>query len=176
MMPISGSHPAVDPRTAKGCGIAVLRSHRRNENQKMSSSSQIDALTLAETLRHALGSFIRDIRSGAQTPTTSQSETLSLLDREGPLSVAQLADRRNVRHQSMRLVVGQLVTESLVGKMPNPADRRSELLFLTEQGRARLSRARQARTAQIAERIEERLSEEDRQTLDAAIRIIERLC
>jgi DNA-binding MarR family transcriptional regulator len=135
-----------------------------------------DAHVLAETLRHTLGSFIRGIRSGAQTPTTSQSETLSLLDREGPLSVAQLADLRNVRHQSMRLVVGQLETEKLIGKMPNPADRRSELLFLTEEGRASLSRARQARTAQIAQRIEERLSEEDRQTLDAAIRIIERLC
>ena len=76
----------------------------------------------------------------------------------------------------MRLVVGQLVTESLISKMPNPADRRSELLFLTEEGRALLSRARQARTAQIAQRIEERLSEEDRRALDAAIRIIKRLC
>lgn len=97
------------------------------------------------------------------------------MDREGPLSVAQLADRRNVRHQSMRLVIGQLETGSLIGKMPNPADRRSELLFLTEDGRASLSRARQARTAQIAEQIEKRLSNEDRQTLEEAIRIIERL-
>jgi DNA-binding MarR family transcriptional regulator len=144
--------------------------------KKSSSGRPIDALALAETLRDALGRFIRNVKAGAQTPTTSQSETLSLLDREGPLTVAQLADRRNVRHQSMRLVVGQLEIESLVGKMPNPADRRSELLFLTEEGRARLSRARQARTAQIAERIEERLSEEDRRALDAAIRIIERLC
>lgn len=144
--------------------------------KKSNVDGPIDAHVLAETLRHTLGSFIRGIRSGTQTPTTSQSETLSLLDREGPLSVAQLADLRNVRHQSMRLVVGQLVTESLIGKMPNPADRRSELLFLTEEGRALLSRARQARTAQIAERIVERLSEEDRRALDAAIRIIERLC
>ncbi|PZP56849.1 MarR family transcriptional regulator [Agrobacterium sp. MS2] len=142
----------------------------------MSACNPIDAHALAEALRVALSRFIRGVKTGAQTPTTSQSETLSLLDREGPLSVAQLADRRNVRHQSMRLVVGQLETEKLIGKTPNPADRRSELLFLTEEGHASLSRARQARTAQIAERIEERLSEEDRQTLDAAIRIIERLC
>ena len=144
--------------------------------KKSSSGSPIDAQALAETLRAELGRFVRNVKAGAQTPTTSQSETLSLLDREGPLSVAQLANRRNVRHQSMRLVVGQLETENLIGKMPNPTDRRSELLFLTDDGRARLSRARQARTTQIAERIEERLSEEDRRTLEAAIRIIERLC
>jgi DNA-binding MarR family transcriptional regulator len=144
--------------------------------KKLTSGSPKDALGLAETLRVALGSFIRSVKIGAQTPTTSQSETLSLLDREGPLSVAQLADRRNVRHQSMRLVASQLETESLIGKMPNPGDRRSELLFLTDDGRARLFLAHQARTAQIAERIEERLSEEDRRTLEAAIRIIERLC
>ncbi|MNE30125.1 MarR family protein [compost metagenome] len=142
----------------------------------MSACNPIDAHALAEALRVALSRFIRGVKTGAQTPTTSQSETLSLLDREGPLSVAQLADRRNVRHQSMRLVVGQLETEKLIGKMPNPADRRSELLFLTEEGRTSLCRARQARTAKIAERIEERLSEEDRRALDAAIRIIERLC
>lgn len=146
------------------------------EIMKLSACNPIDAQALAETLRVALSAFIRGVKTEVETPTTSQSETLSLLDREGPLSVAQLADRRNVRHQSMRLVVGQLETEKLIGKMPNPSDRRSELLFLTEEGRASLSRARQARTAQIAERIEERLSEEDRQTLDAAIRIIERLC
>lgn len=146
------------------------------EIMKLSACNPIDAQALAEALRVALSAFIRGVKTEAETPTTSQSETLSLLDREGPLSVAQLADRRNVRHQSMRLVVGQLETEKLIGKMPNPSDRRSELLFLTEEGRALLSRARQARTAQIAERIEERLSEEDRQTLDAAIRIIERLC
>ena len=140
----------------------------------MSACNPIDAHALAEALRVALSRFIRGVKTGAQTPTTS--ETLSLLDREGPLSVAQLADRRNVRHQSMRLVVGQLETEKLIGKMPNPADRRSELLFLTEEGRTSLCRARQARTAKIAERIEERLSEEDRRALDAAIRIIERLC
>ena len=144
--------------------------------KKSSSGDLIDALVLAETLRVALGRFVRGVKTEAKTPTTSQLETLSLLDREGPLSVSQLADRRNVRHQSMRLVAGQLESESLIGKMPNPTDRRSELLFITEDGRARLSRARQARAAQIAERIEERLSEEDKRTLEAAIRIIEGLC
>ncbi len=134
------------------------------------------ALALAEDLRATLGRFVRGVKTQANTPTTSQSETLSLLDRAGPLSVAELADRRKVRHQSMRLVAGQLESDGLISKMPNPADGRSQLLTITESGQAELFRAREARTAQIAGLIEERLSDEERQTLQAAIRIIERLC
>lgn len=139
------------------------------------SGKQGDALALAEDLRVALGRFVSGVKAQANTPTTSQSETLSFLDREGPLSVAELADRRNVKHQSMRLVAGQLEARGLVSKTPHPADGRSQLLAITESGRAELSRARQARTSRIAQLIEERLSVADRRTLEAAIRLIERL-
>ncbi|KQY13127.1 MarR family transcriptional regulator [Rhizobium sp. Root482] len=139
------------------------------------SSGQEDALALAENLRDTIGKFVRGIRSQADTPTTSQSETLSLLDRNGPLSVAQLAGLRHVRHQSMRLVVAQLEMEGLADKLPNPADGRSQLLSLTEKGREALSRSREARTSKIADLIEEKLSDRDRQILRAAIVVIERL-
>ncbi|KQV30218.1 hypothetical protein ASC97_22125 [Rhizobium sp. Root1203] len=144
--------------------------------EEASSGKHTDAVVLAENLRVTLGKFVRGVKTQANTPTTSQSETLSLLDREGPLSVAELAERRNVRHQSMRLVAGQLESDGLVSKMPNPADGRSRLLSITENGRGQLSRAREARTSQIANLIEERLSEKDRRTLEAAIRVIKRLC
>jgi Transcriptional regulators len=145
-------------------------------NEEAGSENHPYALALAENLRVTLGRFVRGVKTQVNTPTTSQSETLSLLDREGPLSVAELADRRNVRHQSMRLVAGQLESDGLISRMPNPADGRSQLLFITEHGRAELSRAREARTSRIANLIEERLSEKDRRTLEAAIRVIERLC
>ncbi|NML73090.1 MarR family transcriptional regulator [Rhizobium sp. S-51] len=145
-------------------------------SEEVSVEEQVRALALAEDLRATLGRFVRGVRTQANTPTTSQSETLSLLDRSGPLTVAELAERRNVRHQSMRLVAGQLEAEGLISKMANPADGRSQLLSITDHGRAELSRGRDARTSQIASLIEERLSEEDRRTLGAAIRIIERLC
>lgn len=139
------------------------------------SKREANALMLAEGLRAALGKFVRSIRTEANTPTTSQSETLSLLDRSGPLSVAELARKRNVRHQSMRLVAGQLELDGLICKLPNPADGRSQLLSITEKGRGELFRSRDARTAKIAALIEERLSDEDRQALEAAILVIERL-
>ena len=141
-----------------------------------SSEKPTNALALAEDLRVTLGKFVRGIKTAAKTPTTSQSETLSLLDRSGPLNVAELANLRNVRHQSMRLVAGQLELAGLIGKLPNPADGRSQLLSITEKGRDELSRSREARTSEIAALIETRLSDEDRQTLEAAILVIQRLC
>ncbi|MFC3164664.1 MarR family winged helix-turn-helix transcriptional regulator [Ciceribacter thiooxidans] len=135
----------------------------------------MDALELAEDLRATLGRFVRLVKNEANTPTTSQSETLSLLDRSGPLTVAELANLRNVRHQSMRLVTAQLELDGLVGKLPNPADGRSRLLSITQKGREELSCSRKARTLKIAALIEERLSNQDRQTLQAAILVIERL-
>ncbi|HLP70044.1 MAG TPA: MarR family transcriptional regulator [Rhizobium sp.] len=144
-------------------------------SDRASSENRMDALELAEDLRAALGRFVRLVKNEANTPTTSQSETLSLLDRSGPLTVAELANLRNVRHQSMRLVTAQLELDGLVGKLPNPADGRSRLLSITQKGREELSRSRKARTLKIAALIEERLSNQDRQTLQAAILIIERL-
>lgn len=138
--------------------------------------NDVNALVLAENLRVAVGKFVRSVKTQANTPTTSQSETLSLLDRAGPLSVAELADRRNVKHQSMRLVAVQLEAEGLISKMPNPADGRSQLLSITDKGEKVLSRASEARASQIASLINDRLSAEDRQTLSAAVGIIERLC
>ena len=144
-------------------------------NEEPSAGKDIDSRVLAENLRVVVGKFVRGIKTQANT-TTSQSETLSLLDRAGPLSVAELADRRNVKHQSMRLVAGQLEAEGLISKMPHPADGRSQLLSINQQGEEVLSRAREARTSQIAKLINERLSAKDRQTLAAAIGIVERLC
>lgn len=144
-------------------------------NEKVSSDRDVDFLVLAESLRVAVGNFVRGIKTEATTPTTSQSEALSLLDRIGPLSVAELAVRRNVKHQSMRNIAAQLEAEGLISKRPNPEDGRSQLLSITRKGAKVLSRARDARTSQIAYLIKERLSGEDRQTLAAAVGIIERL-
>lgn len=134
------------------------------------------ARVLAERLRVTLGQFVRRVKAQAGTPTTSQSETLLLLEQGGPLSVAELAARRQVRHQSMRLVTGQLEAEGLVETVPHPADRRSRLLSITGKGRESLALGREARSDEIAALIEARLKDEERRVLEEAIRIIERLC
>lgn len=138
-------------------------------------SAHADTLALAERLRQTIGSFVRAIRLQAETPTTSQSETLALLEKNGPLSVAELAGFRKVKHQSMRLVVSQLEGNGLVGRLPNPADGRSQLLSITAKGQDQLSQSREIRTSKIASLIDSKLSDQEKQTLQAAIGIIERL-
>jgi len=75
----------------------------------------------------------------------------------------------------MRLVAASLEENGLVEKLPNPADGRSQLISITAEGQAELSRSREARTRKIAALIEERLSDQERQALRAAIRILDRL-
>lgn len=134
-----------------------------------------EALLLAEDLRWVTGKFVRSVRLQAGTPTTSQSETLGLLERQGPMSVADLAAHRKVKHQSMRLVVAQLEATDLVARRPDPADGRSGLVSLTTHGRQALEQSREARTMHIAALIEQRLSDDERRVLEAAIAVIERL-
>lgn len=183
MSPVSnGQDLSLLPKlfTYRSCQAITIhgtaRWQTRMGSNEIRSYQHDDAVELAENLRVTLGRFVRGIKAQAGTPTTSQSETLSILDRAGPLTVSQLADRRNVKHQSMRLVAGHLESDGLISKMPSPADGRSQLLSITESGRAFLSRAREARTSEIAKLIADRLSKQDKRTLEAAIKVIERLC
>jgi DNA-binding MarR family transcriptional regulator len=139
------------------------------------STVTTDMLEMAERLRRVIGGFVRVVRAHADTPSSAQSETLGLLEREGPMSIAALAERRNVRHQSMRLVVAQLETDGLVGLKHDPADRRSKLVAITRKGGAAVVRGRQARAAWIARALQDNFTQQERQTLNSAVDALERL-
>jgi DNA-binding MarR family transcriptional regulator len=50
-------------------------------------------------------------------------------------TVSDLATRSHVRKQTMAQTVEQLERSGYVERRPNPADRRSQLVFLTDRGR-----------------------------------------
>lgn len=129
---------------------------------------------LAEDLRRVIGNLVREVRSGAQTPSSAQSETLGLLDRHGPISISAMAERRHVKHQSMRLVVAQLEQQQLVTRAPDPSDARKQLIDLTLQGRAALEHNRHQRSDWLACRLKATTAAQ-MQTLEAAVRILEQL-
>ena len=132
-------------------------------------------LTLAERVRQSVGDFVRATRSLAETPRTARSETLGLLDREGAMSTAALAERRNVKHQSMRLVVVQLQEDGLVEKTANASDRRAQVVMLTPQGRATLRADRRARAEWIAQTLRDHATAEERRTLEAALAVLDKI-
>ena len=130
---------------------------------------------LAENLREAIGRFVRVIRRDASTPSDARMEALAILDNDGTMSVAALAARRMVKHQSMRLLVGQLADDGLVVLEADPGDRRSRIIHVTEAGRQLLSRSRRSRASSIAWRLQERLSPHERNVIREAIALLKRL-
>ena len=138
-------------------------------------SSPDDFVALAERLRQAIGDFVRGVRAQSDTPTTARTETLDLLDRAGALTTAELAARRRVKHQSMRLVIEQLERDGLVEKTVDPQDRRGQLIVLRPQGRTAIEQDRQARALWIAAALRDLIGSEDRRDLERAIALLERL-
>ncbi|MEU8665094.1 MarR family winged helix-turn-helix transcriptional regulator [Actinoplanes philippinensis] len=140
----------------------------------MTSTTEADE-ELAERLRQAIGRFVRATRAHADTLPPTRSEVLGVLRREGPCTIARLAGRRGVRHQSMSRTVGELELLGLVGREPSPDDGRAVVITLTEAGVAALEADRLARRRVMAEAIATRLSAAEREVLDAVPMLLDRL-
>jgi len=136
--------------------------------------TRVDSGPLASELRVVLGHLIRRLRSEHRF-SLSQGSVLGRLDREGPQSTSKLASAERVRPQSMGQTVGELESQGLLARRPDPADGRSALLELTEAGRAELREDRARREGWLAGAIEESFSEEEREVLDEATRLLARL-
>ncbi len=91
------------------------------------------------------------------------------------MSTAALAERRNVKHQSMRLVVAQLKAEGLIDLTADPRDRRSQVVTLTPRGRAALINDHRTRAEWIAAVLRSQATAQERQTLDAAAAVLNRI-
>jgi DNA-binding MarR family transcriptional regulator len=136
--------------------------------------TRVDSGPLASELRVVLGHLIRRLRTEHRF-SLSQGSVLGRLDREGPQSTSKLASAERVRPQSMGQTVAELESQGLVARRPDPADGRSALLELTEAGRAELREDRGRREGWLAEALEENFSDEERETLDEAARLLARL-
>ena len=130
---------------------------------------------VAEALRSIIGNLVRKVRGDAQTPSSAQSETLGFIDRNGPASISDMAAYRNVKHQSMRLVIDQMALQGLVDRAPDPADGRKQLITLTGAGRTALEQQRNQRSQWLAEQLKQKTTAAELDTLRAAVQILERL-
>jgi DNA-binding MarR family transcriptional regulator len=133
-----------------------------------------DPALVASELRAVLGGLVRRLRAEHRFPL-SHGAVLGRLDREGPLSVSDLAQAERVRPQSMAQTVGDLEAEGLVVRRPDPNDRRRAPLELTEQGRVVLEADRRRREGWLASSIAERLSPEEQVVLRDAVELLRRL-
>jgi len=84
------------------------------------------------------------------------------------ISVSELAQLARVRKQTMAQAVDQLERMGYVERRPNPGDRRSRLVFLTERGEA-VRPVTHAAAARVEERWAELTSPEELEALRASL-------
>jgi len=116
---------------------------------------------LAEEVRAAIGDFVRRVRVNDRLPP-GQAAVLGHLDRTGPLSIADLARREQVKHQSMTRTVNLLHARGDVTLDPDEQDRRRVVVKISAEGSRTLNDERDHRVSAIARALREQLDEEER--------------
>jgi DNA-binding MarR family transcriptional regulator len=138
----------------------------------MRTSTQAD---LAVRLRLAVARTARRLRQEAgEGLSPSQAAALATIDRHGPLTPSELADRERIRRPTATRLIAALEEAGLVARTRDPEDGRSFLVALSPGGRELLARVRTRKDAYLSRRLRE-LSPEDRATLDRAAAILERV-
>src|ERR1700733_7369485 len=134
----------------------------------------VDTTLLASELRVVLGGLIRRLRAERRF-SLSQASVLGRLDREGTMSIGDLAGAERVRPQSMTQTIADLEADGLIERRPDPSDGRRILVELTEQGLQTLQADRRQRDGWLAHAIAEQMSPREQRQLADALPLLERL-
>lgn len=126
-------------------------------------------------LRLGILRVARRIRQDVPTKLTpSQQSIVVMLDRFGPMSLGELAEREAVRPPSVTRTVQALERSRMITRSgPGPGSRRVEVA-LTELGRAAAMEIHARRDAWLSERMGH-LTAQELAALQAAIPVLERL-
>ncbi|MER6633198.1 MarR family transcriptional regulator [Streptomyces sp. NPDC000987] len=129
---------------------------------------------LADALRTTVGALVRATRSSdrlASIPAT----VLDLLDRQGPMTTADLAASRGVRHQTMAATVKELTEAGFLAVGPDPADARKRILTLTQEGTNAIEADRSDRVSLLARTIADGLTDDEQRLLAHALPVLDRI-
>ncbi len=130
---------------------------------------------LASRLRLDISRMARRLRQEAGAELTpSQTAALATIEKHGPLTPSELATRERVQRPTATRVLGFLDDAGLVTRAADPTDRRCSLVTISPAGRDLLQIARTRKDAYLAQRLEA-LPSEDREALDRAAAILERM-
>lgn len=102
----------------------------------------------------------------------AQLSIMMILDSEGPMRISQIAAMESIRMPTASNAVNQLETMGLVHRVRDVSDRRGVRVQLTDKGREELHNQEGTRSIQLASMLEN-LSEEELQTVDAFIPVID---
>jgi DNA-binding MarR family transcriptional regulator len=140
-----------------------------------STDSRIRTTELASQLRFAVMRLSRRLRQHApEDITPSQLSALSVIVRDGRLTLSQLAEAERVQPPTITRVVDLLEQKGLAARVPSEQDRRVAFVEVTAAGRALVETIRRSRDAYLARRLRT-FSAEERALLEQAAGLLERL-
>lgn len=138
----------------------------------MRTSSQTD---LASRLRLVIARTARRLRQEAgEDLSPSLTSALATVDRHGPLTPSEIADRERIQRPTATRILARLEEAALLQRTRDPQDGRSSLVAVTPEGHELLQRIRTRKNAYLARRLDG-VSAEDRAALQRAAEILERL-
>ena len=127
---------------------------------------------LAERLAFVAGSLNRRLRPPAEALTHVAVSALASIDRLGELRPGELARIEGIAAPGMTRLVAELEHRGLVARASDPDDGRSQLIRLTDAGRAAVAEARRARASGVAAILGE-VAPEDHVLLERAVTVLE---
>ena len=130
---------------------------------------------LASRLRLDISRMARRLRQEAGADLSpSMTAALATIERHGPLTPSELAERERVQRPTVTRVLARLEESGLVVRAADPQDRRCSLVSISDDGGALLEAMRERKDAFLARRIDA-LEPADREALDRAAAILERM-
>ena len=130
---------------------------------------------LATRLRLAVTRTARRLRQeGTVGFTASQGALLATIERHGPLTPSELAQRERVQRPTVTRMLARLEEDGIVQRAADPADGRWFLVSLTPAGLELLHEVRSRKDAYLARRLSE-LDDEERTALARAADVLEHL-
>jgi DNA-binding MarR family transcriptional regulator len=130
---------------------------------------------LPARLRLVITRLARRLRQQGETAASpTQLSALATIERDGPLTLGELAAVERVQPPTITAAVGRLEQRGLVRRSTDAVDRRVARVEITGQGRRLLEQSRSRKTAYLERRLAD-LSSDDRATLERAAEILERL-
>ncbi|NGP07773.1 MarR family transcriptional regulator [Rhodococcus sp. 14C212] len=128
----------------------------------------------AQDLREALRPIWRQLTVG-RTLSIGKIGVLTYLSQHGRTSASTLAAAERISPQAIANAVRELESLRLVVRTPDEHDRRRIWIELTDAGRERLAQERSKGLERLEQAIAERLSLEEKRTLDSVVPILRKL-
>jgi DNA-binding MarR family transcriptional regulator len=131
----------------------------------------------AHEIRTSLFRLVRRLRQERPEGELSYSQlnVLGWLEREGPMTNADLAAAERVTPQTMMRATADLVATELISRADNPTDRRQVLLKITPAGTTLVREDRRRRDSFLAQAMESTLTPTERELLRLAAGLMDKL-